>query len=55
MPHAKDFVFGIHKIDGRTEVLGPFDPPAEEAEVPAFVERMRERMVGHLEAMRERR
>jgi 1-acyl-sn-glycerol-3-phosphate acyltransferase len=48
----KDFIFGIHRIDGRTEVLGPFDPPAEDAEVAAFVERMRENMQAKLEEMR---
>jgi 1-acyl-sn-glycerol-3-phosphate acyltransferase len=50
--NAKDFLFRVHKIDGRTEVLGPFDPPADEAEVPAFVERMRETMLAKLEEMR---
>jgi 1-acyl-sn-glycerol-3-phosphate acyltransferase len=53
--NAKDFLFRIHKIDGRTEVLGPFDPPAEDAEVPAFVERMRETMLRKLEEMRDAR
>jgi 1-acyl-sn-glycerol-3-phosphate acyltransferase len=49
---ATDFLFGIHRIDGRTEVLGPFDPPARDADVPAFLERMRETMVAKLEEMR---
>ena len=53
--NAKDFFFRIHKIHGRTEILGPFDPPAEEAEVPAFVERMRETMLAKLEEMRDAR
>jgi 1-acyl-sn-glycerol-3-phosphate acyltransferase len=51
----KDFAFGIHHIDGKTEVLGPFDPPATDGEVPAFVERMRETMKGKLEEMRSGR
>ena len=51
----KDFIFGIHRIDGRTEILGPFDPPAAEAEVTAFVERMRETMQAKLEEMRDAR
>jgi len=51
----KDFVVGIHRIDGRTEVLGPFDPPTAEAEVTAFVERMRETMLAKLEEMRDAR
>ena len=49
---AKDFFFRIHKIHGRTEVLGPFDPPALDADVPAFVERMRETMHAKLQEMR---
>jgi 1-acyl-sn-glycerol-3-phosphate acyltransferase len=53
--NAKDFLFRIHKIDGRTEILGPFDPPATDAEVPAFVERMRETMQAKLEEMRNAR
>jgi 1-acyl-sn-glycerol-3-phosphate acyltransferase len=48
-----DFVFNIHKIDGRTEVLGPFAPPARE-HIAEFVGQMRERMVAHLHAMRGR-
>jgi 1-acyl-sn-glycerol-3-phosphate acyltransferase len=51
----KDFVFGIHRIHGRTEVLGPFHPPAADAEVPAFLERMRETMLAKLEEMRDAR
>jgi len=50
--NAKDFFFRIHKIHGRTEVLGPFDPPATDGEVPDFVERMRETMRAKLEEMR---
>jgi 1-acyl-sn-glycerol-3-phosphate acyltransferase len=48
----KDFVFAIHRIDGKTEILGPFDPPRADAEVPAFVERMRETMQAKLQEMR---
>jgi 1-acyl-sn-glycerol-3-phosphate acyltransferase len=51
--NAKDFFFRIHKIHGRTEVLGPFDPPATDAEVPDFVERMRETMQAKLTEMRK--
>jgi 1-acyl-sn-glycerol-3-phosphate acyltransferase len=51
--NAKDFFFRVHKIDGRTEVLGPFDPPAEESEVGDFVLRMRETMLAKLEEMRQ--
>jgi 1-acyl-sn-glycerol-3-phosphate acyltransferase len=48
-----DFVFNIDKIDGRTEVLGPFAPPGPDG-VAAFVDEMREKMMAHLHAMRER-
>jgi 1-acyl-sn-glycerol-3-phosphate acyltransferase len=48
-----DFVFNIHLIDGRTEVLGPFLPPERDRLGP-FVEEMREKMVTHLHAMRAR-
>jgi 1-acyl-sn-glycerol-3-phosphate acyltransferase len=50
--NAKDFCFRVHRIHGRSEVLGPFDPPAEESDVPAFVQRMRETMQAKLEEMR---
>jgi 1-acyl-sn-glycerol-3-phosphate acyltransferase len=43
-----DFVFGMHALRGRAEVLGPFPPPAGEDETTAFVERMREMMREHL-------
>ena len=48
-----DFVFNIHRIDGRTEILGPFPPP-EPGRIAPFVEEMREKMVAQLHAMRER-
>jgi 1-acyl-sn-glycerol-3-phosphate acyltransferase len=48
-----DFVFNIHRIDGRTEILGPFTPP-EPDRIGPFVEEMREKMVAQLHAMRER-
>jgi 1-acyl-sn-glycerol-3-phosphate acyltransferase len=48
-----DFVFDMHKIDGYTEVLGPFEPgPGQD--LGEFLEEMRERMVAHLKGMRER-
>jgi len=50
-----DFVFRIHRIDGRTEVLGPFHPPAADEEVPAFLERMRDTMLAKLGEMRDAR
>ncbi len=46
-----DFLFNVHRIDGRTEVLGPFDPPAG-GSMSDFVEELRGRMVDHLASMR---
>jgi 1-acyl-sn-glycerol-3-phosphate acyltransferase len=48
-----DFVFNIHRINGRTEVLGPFAPPEPDG-VAAFVDEMRGKMVTHLHQMRAR-
>jgi 1-acyl-sn-glycerol-3-phosphate acyltransferase len=47
-----DLVFNIHRMRGRTEILGPFAPPDDAAAIPAFIEGMRQRMVDHLEQMR---
>jgi len=49
-----DFVFSIPGIRGETEVLGPFEPPAADQELPAFVEGLRTRIVEHLALMRRR-
>ncbi len=46
-----DFVFKVHLIQGRTEVLGPFDPPAPDRIGP-FLEGMRGRMEERLALMR---
>jgi len=50
-----DFVLGVGKIRGETEVVGVFDPPADDAALPAFIEHLHETMVAHLAAMRRRR
>jgi 1-acyl-sn-glycerol-3-phosphate acyltransferase len=50
-----DSVLGIGKIRGETEVVGVFEPPADDAALPAFVEQLRERMIAHLALMRRRR
>jgi 1-acyl-sn-glycerol-3-phosphate acyltransferase len=46
-----DFLFNIDRIHGRTEVLGPFEPPAE-GDLGAFLESLRQAMVGRLRRMR---
>jgi hypothetical protein len=50
-----DFVLGAGRIRGETEVLGPFEPPADTDALPAFVEGLRETMIAHLAEMRRRR
>ena len=47
-----DFVVNVHRMRGVIDVLGPFAPPEDEAAIPAFIEGLRERMVGHLASMR---
>ena len=47
-----DFVFGVSKIQGETVVLGPFEPPADREELPAFVDMLRNTMIERLAQMR---
>lgn len=47
-----DVAFKVHRVRGRTEVMGPFTPPVDEAGIPAFIEEMRQRMVARLQEMR---
>jgi 1-acyl-sn-glycerol-3-phosphate acyltransferase len=53
-PRLVDFLFHVHRIRGETEVLGPFEPPADDKELPAFLSGLRDRMIVHLEEMRRR-
>lgn len=50
-----DFVLGLGRIRGETEVLGVFEPPADADALPAFVEGLRQAMIAHLAQMRRRR
>jgi 1-acyl-sn-glycerol-3-phosphate acyltransferase len=50
-----DFIFNMHLIDGSTDVLGPFQPPEDEAALADFVQSMRQRMVDHIESLRSAR
>jgi 1-acyl-sn-glycerol-3-phosphate acyltransferase len=50
-----DSVFGLGRIRGETEVVGVFEPPADDAALPAFLEQLRQTMVAHLALMRGRR
>jgi 1-acyl-sn-glycerol-3-phosphate acyltransferase len=54
-PRLIDSVLGIGKIRGETEVVGVFQPPADAAALPAFVDGLRETMIAHLALMRRRR
>ncbi len=47
-----DFAWNLCAIRGRTELLGPYQPPDDEAEIPEFLRGLRGRLVEHLEAMR---
>lgn len=49
-----DFVFNVHKMRGVTEILGPFAPPEDPAAIPAFIDGLRDTMIGHLAQMRQR-
>jgi 1-acyl-sn-glycerol-3-phosphate acyltransferase len=50
-----DFVLNVHRIDGCTELVGRYDPPARAEELPAFVARIRADLGAHLATMRARR
>jgi 1-acyl-sn-glycerol-3-phosphate acyltransferase len=50
-----DSVLGIGKIRGQTEIVGTFEPPADDAALPAFVDQLRATMMAHLAVMRSRR
>jgi 1-acyl-sn-glycerol-3-phosphate acyltransferase len=47
-----DMLFNLPLMDAQSEVMGPFDPPRESSEIPAFVEHIRQRIVGRLREMR---
>jgi 1-acyl-sn-glycerol-3-phosphate acyltransferase len=47
-----DLLFRVHLIDAYSEVLGPFEPPQDPAEQPAFVRNLRDTLVARLEQHR---
>lgn len=49
----EDFAFHLGEVHGRTDVIGPFEPPESPADLPAFVDTLRGHMVKHLETMRQ--
>lgn len=48
-----DFVKNVALIRGESEVMGPFEPPARDDELAAFIRDLRERIVSRLREMRE--
>ena len=50
-----DFVLNVHRIHGETEIIGSFEPPESEAEIPAFIEGVRHAIAERVEEMRRRR
>lgn len=50
----KDFLAGMSEIDGRVEVVGPFEWADPSVDPEAFIASLRERAVGRLELLRER-
>ena len=48
-----DLLFRVHLIDARSEVMGPFEPPADAERLSEFIRSLRERLVGRLAEIRE--
>jgi 1-acyl-sn-glycerol-3-phosphate acyltransferase len=47
-----DLLFRVHLIDAYSEVIGPFEPPLDEAERPAFLRMLRDTLVSRLDEHR---
>jgi 1-acyl-sn-glycerol-3-phosphate acyltransferase len=50
-----DLLFRVHLIDAVSEVAGPFEPPADDAELPEFIAGLRRRLVDRLAEIRSER
>ena len=48
-----DVAFQLHRIRGRTELVGRYQPPADARELPAFVEQLQAELAAHLRDMRD--
>lgn len=46
-----DVLFNVHRIRGRTEVVGRFVPPADAAALPGFVDHLEAALASHLSRM----
>jgi len=49
-----DAIFRVHLMDGWSEVVGRFEPPENDSEIPAFIEHLRDVIVERLAAHRFR-
>ncbi len=49
-----DAIFRVHLMDGWSEVVGRFEPPENDSEIPAFIEHLRDVIVERLAAHRSR-
>jgi 1-acyl-sn-glycerol-3-phosphate acyltransferase len=47
-----DLLFRVHLIDAHSEVMGPFEPPADDAGLPQFVQGLRQALVARLAEIR---
>jgi 1-acyl-sn-glycerol-3-phosphate acyltransferase len=47
-----DLLFRVHLIDARAEVMGPFEPPDDVAELPEFIQGLRRTLVDRLAEIR---
>jgi len=47
-----DFVLHVHRIRGRTELVGRYEPPADALELPAFIDRLHADLGARLQEMR---
>ncbi len=47
-----DTLFNLPLVDARSEVLGPFEAPADKEEIPAFLQGLRDRIAARLREMR---
>ena len=50
-----DLLFRVHLIDAVAEVLGPFEPPQQADELPAFVQGLHDRLADRLAELRRER
>jgi 1-acyl-sn-glycerol-3-phosphate acyltransferase len=47
-----DLLFRVHLIDAQSEVMGPFEPPADDARLPEFIQGLRQTLVTRLAEIR---